>query len=80
MGTKHLLCISSLSLGDTRTYTLQVADKRLSAKLNVIDEPLKFLSDLNPKKVTDCHVRSPPLSEDGFTSNLEGKGKGSEKR
>ncbi|KAK5928290.1 hypothetical protein CgunFtcFv8_013364 [Champsocephalus gunnari] len=76
MGTKHLLCISSLSLGDTRTYTLQVADKRLSDKLNVIDEPLKFLSDLNPKKVTDCHVRSPPLSEDGFTSNLEGKGKG----
>ncbi|XP_042352847.1 immunoglobulin superfamily member 22-like [Plectropomus leopardus] len=53
MGTKHMLCISSVSLSDTGTYTLQVADKRLSARLNVIDEPLKFLSDFKPKKVTE---------------------------
>lgn len=36
MGTKHMLCISSVRLSDTGTYTLQVADKRLSARLNVI--------------------------------------------
>lgn len=36
MGTKHMLCISSVSLGDMGTYTLQVGDKRLSAKLTVI--------------------------------------------
>ncbi|XP_028440258.1 immunoglobulin superfamily member 22 isoform X1 [Perca flavescens] len=53
MGTKHMLCISSVSLSDTGTYTLQVADKRLSARLTVIDEPLKFLSDFKPKKVTE---------------------------
>ncbi|KAF3854600.1 hypothetical protein F7725_022655 [Dissostichus mawsoni] len=36
---------------------------------------LKPLEDITAKAdtniVTDCHVRSPPLSEDGFTSNLE---------
>ncbi|KAE8296494.1 Immunoglobulin superfamily member 22 [Larimichthys crocea] len=53
MGTKHMLCISSVSLSDMGTYTLQVADKKLSARLNVIDEPLKFLSDFKPKKVTE---------------------------
>ncbi|XP_044050814.1 immunoglobulin superfamily member 22-like isoform X2 [Siniperca chuatsi] len=53
MGTKHMLCISNVSLSDIGTYTLQVADKRLSARLNVIDEPLKFLSDFKPKKVTE---------------------------
>ncbi|XP_045892604.1 immunoglobulin superfamily member 22-like isoform X2 [Micropterus dolomieu] len=53
MGTKHMLCISSVSLSDMGTYTLQVADKRLSARLNVIDEPLRFLSDFKPKKVTE---------------------------
>lgn len=36
MGTKHMLCISSVSLSDTGTYTLQVGDKRLSARLTVI--------------------------------------------
>lgn len=36
MGTKHMLCISSVSLSDMGTYTLQVGDKRLSARLNVI--------------------------------------------
>ncbi|XP_035521440.1 immunoglobulin superfamily member 22-like [Morone saxatilis] len=53
MGTKHMLCISSVNLSDMGTYTLQVADKRLSARLTVIDEPLKFLSDFKPKKVTE---------------------------
>ncbi|KAI3371505.1 hypothetical protein L3Q82_024091 [Scortum barcoo] len=62
MGTKHMLCISSVSLGDTGTYTLQVGDKRLSARLNrhivfspisLSDEPLKFLSDFKPKRVTE---------------------------
>ncbi|XP_044213840.1 immunoglobulin superfamily member 22-like isoform X2 [Thunnus albacares] len=53
MGTKHMLCISSVRLSDMGTYALQVGDKRLSARLNVIDEPLKFLSDFKPKKVTE---------------------------
>ncbi|XP_033823481.2 immunoglobulin superfamily member 22-like [Periophthalmus magnuspinnatus] len=53
MGTKHMLCISGVGLGDTGTYALQVGDKRLTARLHVIDEPLKFLSDFKPKKVTE---------------------------
>ncbi|KAK7891736.1 hypothetical protein WMY93_023699 [Mugilogobius chulae] len=53
MGTKHMLCISSVSLSDMGTYALQVGDKRLTARLHVIDEPLKFLSDFEPKKVTE---------------------------
>ncbi|KAM9854709.1 immunoglobulin superfamily member 22-like [Aulostomus maculatus] len=53
MGTKHMLCISNVSLADTGTYMLQVGDKRLSARLNVIDEPLKFLSEFKPQKVTE---------------------------
>lgn len=36
MGTKHMLCISSVRLSDMGTYTLQVGDKRLSARLTVI--------------------------------------------
>ncbi|KAM7414261.1 hypothetical protein PAMA_019198 [Pampus argenteus] len=36
LGTKHMLCISSVSLSDMGIYTLQVGDKRLSARLNVI--------------------------------------------
>uniref|UniRef100_A0A667WSX9 Immunoglobulin superfamily member 22 n=2 Tax=Myripristis murdjan TaxID=586833 RepID=A0A667WSX9_9TELE len=53
MGTKHMLCVSSVGLGDMGTYTLQVGDKTLSAKLTVIDEPLKFLSDFSPMRVTE---------------------------
>ncbi|XP_030646476.1 immunoglobulin superfamily member 22-like [Chanos chanos] len=53
LGTKHMLCISSVSLKDCGTYTLQVGDKTLSAKLTVIDEPLKFLSELKPMRVTE---------------------------
>lgn len=46
MGTKHMLCISSVSLADTGTYTLQVADKRLSARLYVIGKCTKSFSVL----------------------------------
>ncbi|KAM4618625.1 immunoglobulin superfamily member 22-like [Polymixia lowei] len=53
MGTKHMLCISSVSLSDMGTYSLQVGDKHLSARLTVIDEPLKFLSDFKPMRVTE---------------------------
>lgn len=53
MGTKHMLCISSVGLSDMGTYTLQVGDKTLSAKLKVIDEPLRFLSELKPMRVTE---------------------------
>ncbi|XP_056138393.1 immunoglobulin superfamily member 22-like [Lampris incognitus] len=53
MGTKHMLCVSNVSLSDMGTYTLQVGDKSLSARLTVIDEPLKFLSDVKPMKVTE---------------------------
>ncbi|XP_024912103.1 immunoglobulin superfamily member 22 isoform X2 [Cynoglossus semilaevis] len=53
MGTKHMLCISSVSLSDMGMYSLQVGDKKLAAKLHVIDEPLKFLSDFKPQKVTE---------------------------
>lgn len=53
MGTKRMLCISSVSLSDMGTYSLQVGDKRLTARLHVIDEPLKFLSDFKPMKVTE---------------------------
>ncbi|KAM6925929.1 LOW QUALITY PROTEIN: immunoglobulin superfamily member 22-like [Lycodopsis pacificus] len=45
MGSERLLCISGVGLGDTATYTLQVADKRLSARLSV--------SDFKPKEVTE---------------------------
>ncbi|XP_062402492.1 immunoglobulin superfamily member 22-like [Sardina pilchardus] len=53
LGTKHMLCISSVSLKDAGTYSLQVGDKALNAKLSVIDEPLKFTSDLKPMRVTE---------------------------
>lgn len=36
MGTKRTLCISNVRLSDMGIYPLQVGDKRLSAKLNVI--------------------------------------------
>lgn len=57
MGTKHMLCISSVSLGDAGTYTLQVADKRLSARLHVIGKFTKSFSVLETHRrstTTDC--------------------------
>ncbi|KAL7858382.1 hypothetical protein AOLI_G00184840 [Acnodon oligacanthus] len=53
LGTKHMLCITNVCLADSGTYTLKVGDKVLSAKLTVIDEPLKFLTDLKPLRVTE---------------------------
>ncbi|XP_048829497.1 immunoglobulin superfamily member 22-like [Brienomyrus brachyistius] len=53
MGTKFMLCISSVSLKDSGSYSLKVGEKTLSARLNVIDEPLKFTSDLKPVRVTE---------------------------
>ncbi|XP_022527837.2 immunoglobulin superfamily member 22 [Astyanax mexicanus] len=53
LGTKHMLCISSVCLADSGTYSLKVGDKILSAKLTVIEEPLKFATDLKPLRVTE---------------------------
>ncbi|KAL4622694.1 immunoglobulin superfamily member 22 [Arapaima gigas] len=49
MGTKYMLCVSSVSLKDSGTYTLNVGDKVLSAKIN----PLSFVSNLKPMRVTE---------------------------
>lgn len=43
LGTKHMLCISSVSLKDSGTYTLQVGDKTLLAKLTVIGKRFRML-------------------------------------
>nr|XP_006133509.1 immunoglobulin superfamily member 22 isoform X2 [Pelodiscus sinensis]XP_006133510.1 immunoglobulin superfamily member 22 isoform X2 [Pelodiscus sinensis]XP_014434234.1 immunoglobulin superfamily member 22 isoform X2 [Pelodiscus sinensis] len=53
MGTKHMLYILNVNEKDLDTYSLVVADKKLSAQLKVIDEPLKFLAELKPVKVTE---------------------------
>lgn len=58
MGTKHMLCISSVSLADTGTYTLQVADKRLSARLYVIGKCTKSFSVLVTLRDTFSHPYS----------------------
>uniref|UniRef100_W5M1J2 Immunoglobulin superfamily member 22 n=1 Tax=Lepisosteus oculatus TaxID=7918 RepID=W5M1J2_LEPOC len=53
MGTKYQLFISSVTLKDSGTYKLVVGDKTLTAKLSVIDEPLKFLTELKPIRVNE---------------------------
>ncbi|KAF7245553.1 Immunoglobulin superfamily member 22 [Varanus komodoensis] len=53
MGTKFMLYITNVTEKDMGTYTVLVGDKQLSANLNVIDEPLKFLADLKPLKITE---------------------------
>lgn len=59
-----MLCISSVSLSDMGTYTLQVADKKLSARLNVIGKcrvGLKsspLLITRRDNAVIDCITRS----------------------
>lgn len=58
MGTKHMLCISSVSLADTGTYTLQVADKRLSARLYVIGKCTKSFPVLVTLRDTFSHPYS----------------------
>ncbi|XP_031419296.1 immunoglobulin superfamily member 22-like [Clupea harengus] len=78
LGTKHMLCITSVSLRDTGTYSLQVGDKALNAKLSVIDEPLKFSSDLKPMRVTErqtavFEVRLSKKTDAPFTWKCKGK-------
>nr|XP_060624176.1 immunoglobulin superfamily member 22 [Anolis sagrei ordinatus] len=53
MGTKYMLYVSNVTEKDMGVYTLTVGDKQLSARLHVIDEPLTFLADLKPLKVTE---------------------------
>ncbi|XP_060119212.1 immunoglobulin superfamily member 22 isoform X2 [Heteronotia binoei] len=53
MGTKYMLYITNVNESDMGTYNVLVGDKTLSARLKVIDEPLKFLADLQPLKITE---------------------------
>ncbi|KAL8169933.1 UNVERIFIED_CONTAM: Immunoglobulin superfamily member 22 [Gekko kuhli] len=53
MGTKYMLHITNVNESDMGTYSVFVGDKTLSAQLKVIDEPLKFLADLQPLKITE---------------------------
>ncbi|XP_077902485.1 immunoglobulin superfamily member 22 isoform X3 [Ictidomys tridecemlineatus] len=53
MGTKYMLVITNVNMSDAGVYSLSVGDKRMSAQLTVLDEPLKILGDLKPLKVTE---------------------------
>ncbi|XP_042302172.1 immunoglobulin superfamily member 22 isoform X1 [Sceloporus undulatus] len=53
MGTKYMLYVSNVTEKDMGVYSLTVGDKQLSARLHVIDEPLTFLADLKPLKITE---------------------------
>uniref|UniRef100_A0AAV2L5S0 Ig-like domain-containing protein n=1 Tax=Knipowitschia caucasica TaxID=637954 RepID=A0AAV2L5S0_KNICA len=53
MGTKHMLCISAVDLSDMGTYSVQVGDKRLTARLHVIRIPIKFNSPLKCGRVQE---------------------------
>ncbi|XP_061466182.1 immunoglobulin superfamily member 22 isoform X2 [Rhineura floridana] len=53
MGTKFMLYVMNVTPNDIGTYSLFVGDKHLSARLKVIDEPLKFLADLKPLTITE---------------------------
>ncbi|XP_053123582.1 immunoglobulin superfamily member 22 isoform X1 [Hemicordylus capensis] len=53
MGTKFMLHITNVTHSDMGVYSVLVGDKTLSARLRVIDEPLKFLADLKPLKITE---------------------------
>ncbi|NIG60022.1 immunoglobulin superfamily member [Pontoporia blainvillei] len=53
VGTKYMLVITNVNMNDAGTYSLSVDDKRISAKLTVLDEPLKFLGEMKPMKVTE---------------------------
>ncbi|XP_054828720.1 immunoglobulin superfamily member 22 [Eublepharis macularius] len=53
MGTKYMLHITNVNESDMGTYSVVVGDKKMSAELKVIDEPLKFLADLQPLKITE---------------------------
>ncbi|KAJ8777680.1 hypothetical protein J1605_014333 [Eschrichtius robustus] len=53
MGTKYMLVITNVNMNDAGTYSLSVGNKRISAKLTVLDEPLNFLGEMKPMKVTE---------------------------
>ncbi|XP_026971018.1 immunoglobulin superfamily member 22 [Sagmatias obliquidens] len=53
MGTKYMLVITNVNMNDAGTYSLSVDNKRISAKLTVLDEPLKFLGEMKPMKVME---------------------------
>ncbi|XP_039206714.1 immunoglobulin superfamily member 22 [Crotalus tigris] len=53
IGTKFLLHIFNVNERDIGVYSFVVGDKVLSANLRVIDEPLVFLTDLQPMKVNE---------------------------
>ncbi|XP_033718507.1 immunoglobulin superfamily member 22 [Tursiops truncatus] len=53
MGTKYMLVITNVNMNDAGTYSLSVDKKRMSAKLTVLDEPLKFLGEMKPMKVME---------------------------
>ncbi|KAM5224368.1 immunoglobulin superfamily member 22 isoform 3-T3 [Hipposideros larvatus] len=53
MGTKYMLVITNVNMNDAGTYSLSVGDKRMNAELIVLDEPLKFLGEMKPVKVTE---------------------------
>uniref|UniRef100_A0A4X2LV19 Immunoglobulin superfamily member 22 n=2 Tax=Vombatus ursinus TaxID=29139 RepID=A0A4X2LV19_VOMUR len=53
VGTKYMLIISNVNMNDADIYMLAVGDKRLSAELIVVDEPLKFTGEMKPVKVTE---------------------------
>uniref|UniRef100_A0A671FUY1 Immunoglobulin superfamily member 22 n=1 Tax=Rhinolophus ferrumequinum TaxID=59479 RepID=A0A671FUY1_RHIFE len=53
MGTKYMLVITNVTMNDAGIYSLSVGDKRMTAELKVLDEPLKFLGEMKPVKVTE---------------------------
>ncbi|XP_063149067.1 immunoglobulin superfamily member 22 [Candoia aspera] len=53
IGTKFLLYIFNVTECDIGAYSLIIGDKQLSANLLVIDEPLQFLTELQPMKVNE---------------------------
>ncbi|XP_034500689.1 immunoglobulin superfamily member 22-like [Ailuropoda melanoleuca] len=53
MGTKYMLVITNVNTNDAGIYSLSVGDKRMRAELTVLDEPLKFLGEMKPMKVTE---------------------------
>ncbi|CAK6449257.1 unnamed protein product [Pipistrellus nathusii] len=53
VGTKYMLVITNVNMNDTGIYSLTVGDKWMTAELRVLDEPLKFLGEMQPVKVTE---------------------------
>ncbi|XP_043436714.1 immunoglobulin superfamily member 22 [Prionailurus bengalensis] len=53
IGTKYMLVITNVNMNDAGTYSLSVGDKKMRAELTVLDEPLKFLGEMTPMKVTE---------------------------